>query len=112
MLLLLVLAGAAADASAATAGGTAHFAATVAALLGHFAASTLLEPARLDGDDVRRAAWSARPYERVALAHALVPTLALAATGGLLSLPLAVFHLRRPPSSPSPPPPSSSPPAC
>ncbi|MBC7273631.1 MAG: hypothetical protein H5T76_33855, partial [Streptomyces sp.] len=97
MLLLLVLAGAAAVASAAAAGGTAHLAAMVAALLGHLAAATLLEPARLDGDDVRRAAWSARPYERVALAHALVPTLALAVTGGLLSLPLAVSHL---PSAP------------
>ncbi|MFF5158475.1 hypothetical protein ACFY3N_19970 [Streptomyces sp. NPDC000348] len=97
VLLLLVLAGAAAVASARARGGTAHLAAAVAALLGYFAASNLMEPARLDGDGARRAAWSPRPYERIALAHALVPTLALAATGCVLAAPLALSRL---PSAP------------
>ncbi|MER6408290.1 hypothetical protein ABT269_33365 [Streptomyces viridosporus] len=97
MLLLLALAGAAAAASAGTRGGTTHLAAAAAALLGYFAASALLEPARLDADDVRRTAWSPRPYERIALAHALVPTLTLAAAGGLLAVPLALAGL---PSAP------------
>ncbi|MGW9121801.1 DUF6297 family protein [Streptomyces sp. NPDC055663] len=97
MLLLLALAGAAASASAGIRGGMAHLAAAAAALLGYFAASALLEPARLDADVTRRTAWSPRPYERIALAHALVPTLALVATGGLLAVPLALAGL---PSAP------------
>lgn len=97
MFLLLALAGAAAVVSAGTRGGTAHLAAAVAALLGYFAASALLEPARLDGDDIRRTAWSPRPYERIALAHALVPILALVAAGCLLAVPLALADL---PSAP------------
>lgn len=93
MFLLLALAGAAAATSAGTRGGTAHLAAAAAALLGYCAASTLLEPARLDADDVRRTAWSPLPYERIALAHAVVPTLALVATVGLLAVPLALAEL-------------------
>ncbi|MCZ2526656.1 hypothetical protein [Streptomyces sp. HB2AG] len=95
--LLLVSAGAAAGASAETGGGTAYLAAAVAALLGYFAASHLLEPARLDGDDVRRTAWSPRPYEAMALEHALVPMLVLAVTGCLLAVPVALWaHLAAP----------------
>ncbi|MFF3632010.1 hypothetical protein [Streptomyces sp. NPDC002164] len=112
MFLLLALAGAAAATSAGTRGGTAHLAAAAAALLGYCAASTLLEPARLDADDVRRTAWSPLPYERIALAHAVVPTLALVATVGLLAVPLALAELTPAPSSSLPPRPSSSPPVC
>ncbi|MFG3552129.1 hypothetical protein [Streptomyces sp. NPDC047725] len=90
MVLLLVPAGAAAVAAAGTRGGTAYLAAALAALLGYFAGSQLLEPARLDADDVRRTAWSPRPYERLALGHALVPALVLAAAGCLLAVPVAL----------------------
>ncbi|MET8572571.1 hypothetical protein [Streptomyces sp. NPDC004783] len=90
MVLLLVPAGAAAVAAAGTRGGTAYLAAALAALLGYFAGSQLLEPARLDADDVRRTAWSPRPYERLALEHALVPALVLAAAGCLLAVPVAL----------------------
>lgn len=86
MILLLVPAGAAAGAR----GGTAYLGAALAALLGYFAASQLLEPARLDADDVRRTAWSPRPYERLALEHALVPTLVLIIAGYLLAVPIAL----------------------
>ncbi|MFF4762819.1 hypothetical protein [Streptomyces sp. NPDC001292] len=97
VLLLLALAGVAAVTSAGTRGGTAHLAAAVAALFGYFAASALLEPARLDGDDVRRTAWSPRPCERIALAHTVVPILALVVAGCLLAVPLALADL---PSAP------------
>ncbi|GCB43118.1 hypothetical protein [Streptomyces sp. NL15-2K] len=90
MALLLVPAGAAAGAAAGTRGGTAYLTAALATLFGYFAASQLLEPARLDADDVRRTAWSPRPYERLALEHALVPTLVLVVTGCLLAVPVAL----------------------
>ncbi|MEU9763916.1 hypothetical protein AB0D98_30270 [Streptomyces sp. NPDC047987] len=91
MLLMLMLAGAAASAAAVTKGGTAYLAAVMAALLGYSAASYLLEPARLDADDVRRTAWSPRPYEWIALEHALTPMLVLVVTGCLLAVPVALF---------------------
>jgi len=91
MVLLLVPAGAAAGAAAGGGtGGTTYLAAAAAALLGYFAGSQLLEPARLDADDVRRTAWSPRPYERLALEHALVPLLVLVAAGCLGSVPAAL----------------------
>ncbi|MFF3390029.1 hypothetical protein ACFYW1_03625 [Streptomyces sp. NPDC002669] len=87
MVLLLVPAGAVAHVAAGLGGPGRYLAAALAALLGCFAASQLLEPARLDADDVRRTAWSPRPYERLALEHALVPTLVLVVAGCLLALP-------------------------
>lgn len=90
MLVTLALAGAVAAASAGAPDGTAPFAAGAAALLGHVAAGHLLEPARLDADDVRRTAWSPRRYARIALDHALVPTFLLAVTGCLVAVPLAL----------------------
>ncbi|MFJ4685229.1 hypothetical protein [Streptomyces sp. NPDC088789] len=84
-LLMGVLSGAAAAIAAAAEGQGVFMAAAVAALLGHAAASYLLEPARLDADDVGRTAWSPRPYERLALEHAAVPTAVLALGGSLLA---------------------------
>ncbi|MDH6224433.1 hypothetical protein [Streptomyces sp. MJP52] len=69
-----------AAAAAATAGG-GPLATAAAALAAHGAAARLLETARLDGDDPRRAAWSPRPFEWTVTAHAVVPTAVLTAAG-------------------------------
>ncbi|MGW0927991.1 DUF6297 family protein [Streptomyces sp. NPDC002644] len=74
-LLLLLLAVAAA--------GRGPLATVAAALAAYGAAARLLEPARLDGDDPRRATWSPRPFERIAVAHAVVPVTVLTAVGVL-----------------------------
>ncbi|WP_019546411.1 DUF6297 family protein [Streptomyces sulphureus] len=58
-----------------------------AALLGYAAAGSLLEPARLDAEDVRRYAWSKRPFARTALHHGAVPAAALLVLGLLCALP-------------------------
>ncbi|MER5476940.1 hypothetical protein ABT026_08140 [Streptomyces sp. NPDC002734] len=80
-LLLVAAAGAAAAGAGA---GTLTAAAAGAAAYG--ACARLLEPARLDGDDPRRAAWSPRPFERTVAAHAVVPTAVLTVAGAVLAL--------------------------
>lgn len=81
--------GAVSLASLASLASFASLAPVVAAALGYVAAAVLLEPARLDADDPRRTAWSPRPYARVALDHALVPTILLTTVGCLLTVPFA-----------------------
>jgi len=92
-LMLVFLAFATATATvAAQADGTMATPLTVAAaLMGYFAAGAILESARLDGDDARRAAWLPRSFERVALEHAPVPILLLAVAGCVCALPVAVL---------------------
>ncbi|MDH6117490.1 hypothetical protein ABH930_003149 [Kitasatospora sp. GAS204A] len=48
----------------------------VALAFGYLAVAQLLEPARIETDDVRRAAWSPYPFADLMLCHAIVPTLA------------------------------------
>ncbi|MBB4921185.1 hypothetical protein [Kitasatospora kifunensis] len=48
----------------------------VALVFGYLAVAQLLEPARIETDDVRRAAWSPYPFASLMLRHAIVPTLA------------------------------------
>ncbi|MGW1995311.1 DUF6297 family protein [Embleya sp. NPDC001921] len=91
MVVLLALSGATATAAVEAAGTAATLLTAAAAFLGYFAATALLEPARLDGDDVRRAAWLPRPFERVALEHALVPMVSLVLSGCLMALPVMVL---------------------
>ncbi|MGW6912886.1 hypothetical protein ACWGB8_03530 [Kitasatospora sp. NPDC054939] len=62
----------------------------VALVFGYLAVAQLLEPARIETDDVRRASWSPYPFAGLMLRHAIVPTLAgillgLACTGVLLA---------------------------
>ncbi|GJF32114.1 hypothetical protein KNE206_48140 [Kitasatospora sp. NE20-6] len=46
----------------------------VALLFGYLAVAQLLEPARIETDDVRRASWSPYPFAGLMLRHAVVPT--------------------------------------
>ncbi|GAA2271951.1 MULTISPECIES: hypothetical protein [Kitasatospora] len=56
--------------------GIPSLAATAAALvLGYLAIAQLLEPARVETDDIRRASWSPYPVSGLMLRHAVVPTL-------------------------------------
>lgn len=48
----------------------------VALVFGYLAVAQLLEPARIETDDVRRAAWSPYPFADLMLRHAIVPALA------------------------------------
>ncbi|WTW98946.1 hypothetical protein OG216_38885 [Streptomycetaceae bacterium NBC_01309] len=91
MAVFLAMSGMTAIAAVAASGAVATLLGIAAALWGYFAAGALLESARLDGDDVRRAAWLPRPFERVALEHAVVPTLVMAAAGCLPALPVAML---------------------
>ncbi|MCU7826512.1 hypothetical protein [Kitasatospora sp. DSM 101779] len=60
---------------ARTAPGSVSLAATGLALtFGHLAVAQLLEPARIDTDDVRRAFWTPYPFAGLMLRHAVVPT--------------------------------------
>ncbi|PBC70307.1 hypothetical protein BX265_7712 [Streptomyces sp. TLI_235] len=62
-------------APAHTARGSVSLAATGLALaFGHLAVAQLLEPARIDTDDVRRAFWTPYPFAGLMLRHAVVPT--------------------------------------
>jgi hypothetical protein len=72
--------------AAAGAGGAGPLMTVAAAAVAYGAASRLLEPARLDGDDPRRAAWSPRPFERTVVAHAAVPTAVLTVVGAIAGL--------------------------
>ncbi|WP_159105529.1 hypothetical protein [Streptomyces fragilis] len=71
---------------AAAAGGAGPPVTAAAAVPAYAAAARLLEPARLDGDDPRRAAWSPRPFERTVVAHAVVPTAVLTVAGAVVAL--------------------------
>ncbi|MFJ9518500.1 hypothetical protein ACIRPK_09575 [Kitasatospora sp. NPDC101801] len=71
-------------------GGLSWLATAVALVFGYLAVAQLLEPARIETDDVRRASWSPYPFAGLMLRHAIVPTLAavllgLACTGALLA---------------------------
>ncbi|MFF7585946.1 hypothetical protein ACFZCK_00460 [Kitasatospora purpeofusca] len=72
------------------AGALSWLATAVALTFGYLAVAQLLEPARIETDDVRRASWSPYPFATLMLRHAIVPTLAgvllgLACTGALLA---------------------------
>ncbi|MCX4750354.1 hypothetical protein OG455_33415 [Kitasatospora sp. NBC_01287] len=47
----------------------------VALVFGYLSLAQLLEPARIETDDIRRAAWSPYPFAALMLRHAIVPTL-------------------------------------
>ncbi|MFG2821579.1 hypothetical protein ACGFX4_19375 [Kitasatospora sp. NPDC048365] len=61
----------------------------IALIFGYLAVAQLLEPARIETDDVRRASWSPYPFAGLMLRHAVVPTvlgLVLAAAGSVVVL--------------------------
>ena len=87
----LVVAGVLTVLAAAVLFSGAPAASLAAALLGYAAAGALLEPARLDADDVRRYAWSRRPFAHTALHHGAVPAATLLVLGALCALP-AMLH--------------------
>ncbi|MDH6130700.1 hypothetical protein P3T37_000067 [Kitasatospora sp. MAA4] len=72
-------------------GGLSWLAAAVALVFGYLAVAQLLEPARIETDDVRRASWSPYPFPALMLRHAIVPTLVgvLLALGGATAVVLA-----------------------
>ncbi|MFE5868850.1 hypothetical protein ACFQ6V_09370 [Streptomyces roseifaciens] len=61
-----------------------------ALLLGYVGVGALAEPARLETDDVRRAAWSPFRFRTLMLQHAVVPTVLGAVTALLAAVPFAV----------------------
>lgn len=69
-----------------TSGGPGLLASAGALVFGYLAVAQLLEPARIETDDVRRASWSPYPFPALMLRHAIVPTL----VGVLLGLAGAV----------------------
>ncbi|MFJ5924398.1 hypothetical protein ACIQF6_17550 [Kitasatospora sp. NPDC092948] len=63
----------------------------VALVFDYLAVAQLLEPARIETDDVRRASWSPYPFAGLMLRHAVVPTvlgLALALAGSAVTASL------------------------
>lgn len=62
-------------------GGFSWLAAAAALTFGYLAVAQLLEPARIETDDVRRASWSPYPFSGLMLRHAIVPTLAAVLLG-------------------------------
>lgn len=56
-------------------GGLSWLATSVALVFGYLAVAQLLEPARIETDDIRRASWSPYPFAALMLRHAIVPTL-------------------------------------
>ncbi len=70
---------------------TALFPITGALAFGYLAAAGLCEGARLDGDDPRRSGQLPFSYDSLALWHAIVPCLALAALAGVPAGVLAVL---------------------
>ncbi|MEV0537505.1 hypothetical protein [Kitasatospora sp. NPDC050463] len=71
-------------------GGLSWLTTAAALVFGYLAVAQLLEPARIETDDVRRASWSPYPFAGLMLRHAIVPTLAgvllgLACTAALLA---------------------------
>jgi hypothetical protein len=72
-------------------GAARTVAVVVALVLGYVAVGALAEPARLEGDDLRRSAWSPFRFATLMVQHAIVP----AALGAVLALLAAVpFALR------------------
>ncbi|MGK4579386.1 hypothetical protein [Kitasatospora sp. HPMI-4] len=68
--------------------GVPSLAATAVALVfGYLAVAQLLEPARIETDDIRRASWSPYPVSGLMLRHAIVPTL-LGVAAGLACAPV------------------------
>jgi hypothetical protein len=59
-------------------------------LLGYLAVGTLAEPARLETDDVRRAAWATYRFRTLMLHHGIVPAVLGAGLGLLAAVPYAV----------------------
>ncbi|MFD9123390.1 hypothetical protein [Kitasatospora sp. NPDC059571] len=72
-------------------GGFSWAAAAGALVFGYLAVAQLLEPARIDTDDVRRASWSPYPFAGLMLRHAIVPAVlgVLLATAGAAAAVLA-----------------------
>ncbi|MEU5187461.1 hypothetical protein AB0G83_09980 [Streptomyces klenkii] len=71
--------------------GAARVIGLVAALLlGYVAVGALAEPARLETDDVRRAAWSPFRFRTLMLQHAVVPAVLGALLALLAAVPFAV----------------------
>ncbi|MER8184356.1 hypothetical protein [Kitasatospora sp. NPDC094015] len=66
-------------------GGTA-----LALLFGYLATAQLLEPARIETDDARRASWSPYPFAGLMLRHAVVPTV-LGVVAGAVAAGAAVI---------------------
>ncbi|MFI0940345.1 hypothetical protein [Streptomyces sp. NPDC021020] len=58
-------------------------------LAGYLAVGTLAEPARLETDDVRRAAWAPYRFRRLMLLHGVVPAVLGAGLGLLAAVPYA-----------------------
>lgn len=72
-------------------GGERRVVGLVAGLLcGYFAVGVLAEPARLETDDVRRAAWSPFRFRTLMLHHGVVPAVLGAVLGLLAAVPFAV----------------------
>ena len=59
-------------------------------LLGYLAVGALAEPARLETDDVRRAAWAPYRFRTLMLHHGIVPAVLGAVLGLLAAVPYAV----------------------
>ncbi|MFH8344194.1 hypothetical protein [Streptomyces sp. NPDC018045] len=83
-------AAAAAGLGAATVGEKRVLGLAVGLLCGYAAVGALAEPARLETDDVRRAAWSPYRLRTLMLHHAIVPTVLGAALGLLAAVPYAL----------------------
>ncbi|WP_052397753.1 hypothetical protein [Streptomyces sp. NRRL F-5123] len=82
--------GALAAGAGADLGGERRWVGLVLGLLaGYLAVGTLAEPARLETDDVRRAAWAPYRFRRLMLLHGVVPAVLGAALGLLAAVPYA-----------------------
>lgn len=82
--------GALAAGAGAELGGERRWVGLVLGLLaGYHAVGTLAEPARLETDDVRRAAWAPYRFRRVMLLHGVVPAVLGAGLGLLAAVPYA-----------------------
>ena len=62
-------------------GWPSWLATALALVFGYLAVAQLLEPARIETDDIRRASWSPYPFAGLMLRHAVVPTLVGVVTG-------------------------------
>ncbi|MFC5720106.1 hypothetical protein ACFP1Z_07980 [Streptomyces gamaensis] len=71
-------------------GGKRMFVLALALFLGYVAVGALAEPARLETDDVRRAAWAPYRFRTLMLQHAIVPAGVGALLGLLAGVPFAV----------------------
>ncbi|MFI1800010.1 hypothetical protein ACH427_22000 [Streptomyces sp. NPDC020379] len=89
-LMWTVCAGAAAALGTRLGGGHGTLCLVVALLFGYVAVGALAEPARLETDDVRRAAWSPFRFRVLMLQHTVVPALVGALLAALAAVPFAV----------------------